>query len=107
MSWYSLCKALADYRRDRFESARDWANRAITNVTVLNECKSAALFLQASAYGRLNNLEAAGGALVKESHPDTRDYGEWPCDWAVADFLRREAQKQISGAPKTGDSAPK
>jgi hypothetical protein len=104
MSWYAHCKALADYRRNRFDSALDWANRAITNVSVGVHCKSATFFIQALAYARLRNVEAAraalaaGDNLVKEAHPDPRDFGEWPCDWAIVDFLHSEAQKQINQA---------
>jgi serine/threonine protein kinase/tetratricopeptide (TPR) repeat protein len=107
-SYFSVCKGLADYRRDRFDSALDWANRAITNVNVENMHKSAALFIKASAYARLDNLELARQALsegdesVKERHPDPLDYGEWPLHWAIADFLRSEAQKQINGARANG-----
>jgi tetratricopeptide (TPR) repeat protein len=101
-SWYAHCKALADYRRNRFDSALNWANRAITNVSVGVHCKSATFFVQALAYARLRNVEAAraalaaGDNLVKEAHPDPRDFGEWPCDWAIVDFLRSEAQRQIN-----------
>jgi len=106
MSWYALLKALADYRRDRFDSALAWASRATNPLDP--QCSSAAFFIEALAYSRSHNDEsartalAAGEKMVKECHPDPSDYGESPCDWAVADFLHSEAQKQINGGRANG-----
>ncbi len=111
MAWYSLCKALADYRRNRFESALDWAIRASNARKAQVECKCAALFIQAAAYGRLNSVEpastalAGGDHLMKERHKDPSDYGEWATEWVIADVLRSEARKYVEAVFKANDAA--
>jgi serine/threonine protein kinase/tetratricopeptide (TPR) repeat protein len=99
--WYALGKALADYRRERFRSAAEWAGSAASTGPVDVPCKAAGLFLQAMAFSRLGYVDLASAALsagnqvVMSNHPDPLDFGEWPETWAQADLLCSEAQGLI------------
>ena len=94
-------KALAEYRRGRFESACDWADRAINakNPSML----VADRIIQAAAYAKRGRMEAARDSLAKGSE---REYSTrptsllmfWDSDWyiwIVTDFLRREAAELV------------
>jgi serine/threonine protein kinase len=104
----ALDKGLADYRRERFQSARDWAALAASGDA---RCKAQGLFLQAMAFSRLQNADLASAALsagnevVIANHPDPRDFGAGPTGWATADWLCSEAQALIVGATKTPEES--
>jgi hypothetical protein len=101
LPWYALCKSLADLRRDRFESAVDWANRAIIGDYTRPDCRAAAFFIQAAAMAKLSQNESAGAALsmgdkiVRQRDAIDRDpFGSWQ-DWVIAELLRDEAAKVL------------
>ena len=99
--WYAFCKALAEYRRGRFDSAKSWALRALNTIDQhLNACLQ---FLLAMADCRLQDIDSARSAMssgvdiVTRSHTNGVDYGSSPHIWVAAEFLRREAQQLLYG----------
>jgi serine/threonine protein kinase len=105
-----LWKALADYRRGRFESARDWARRANRSDEDRPFCRMQALFTEAMACARLKDVECAKAALLagdeirRENYPNTQSFAV-QCEWLTADFLGDEARRSIEGEPKVEESA--
>jgi hypothetical protein len=103
--WMHLGKALAEYRRERFESAKQWAIR-VTSASdappehTQPECKEAAWFIQAAASARLRQLETARRALANgdKTVSDCKLSGDcllrWP-DRTIVEFLRGEAIEAI------------
>jgi eukaryotic-like serine/threonine-protein kinase len=107
LGWVRFCKALAEYRRGHFDSAIDWANRAISSSMENNAPAQAGdYFIQSGAYAHLRQSESARAALakgdefVKQAHlrvsPDFS--GAW-ADWAIADLLRQEAEELLADKP--------
>jgi Flp pilus assembly protein TadD len=100
MPWTRLLKSLAEYRRDRFESAIDWADRSISAEVAPNRSKAAAYSLRGAACARLHRTEAARIALAKcddllnIASNDFDFLRNWP-DWKIAEMLRREASNTI------------
>jgi tetratricopeptide (TPR) repeat protein len=93
--WFNLCKALAELRRGRFESAIDWANRVTATRQAVRETRAAALFIAASAHARLRHSDSSREALARGEaliNQTTRNViTESERDWLVADVLRRQA----------------
>jgi tetratricopeptide (TPR) repeat protein len=107
IGWAQFCKALAEYRRGHFDSAIDWAARAIASSIEENAPAQAAdYFIQAGAYAHLQQIESSRAALAKgdEFVQQARQQisgdfiGSWP-EWAIADHLRQEAEKSLSDKP--------
>jgi serine/threonine protein kinase/tetratricopeptide (TPR) repeat protein len=100
--WTYLLKSLADFRRERFESAIDWAGRVTSSTEVAPGCQAAALFVHAAAQAKLHRLDLAQTALasgdkVLEKYPPEYNADSpynW-LDWLVADILRHEATDLI------------
>jgi serine/threonine protein kinase/tetratricopeptide (TPR) repeat protein len=108
--WYAFCKALAEYRRGRLDSAKSWALRA--NDPTHQHLNACAQFLLAMVDCRLHDIDSATSAMscgidiVTRSHTNPVDYGKSPHIWVVAEFLRSEAKQLLDGAhPKPADSA--
>jgi serine/threonine protein kinase len=106
----ALWKALADYRRGRFESAREWASRAGRSEDPRPCCKMQALYMEAMARTRLKDIENAKAALLagdgirKEKYANTQSF-VIQCEWLTADFLGDEARTLIEGEPTQAESA--
>jgi eukaryotic-like serine/threonine-protein kinase len=98
-----LSKALADYRRERFESANDWANRALSGDNVSESCKAAARFVQAMAWARLRQMESSraafsqGNEIMHQPRAEiSQEFGGgWP-EWSIAEVLGRQAGESIA-----------
>jgi tetratricopeptide (TPR) repeat protein len=96
--WFELVKALADYRRRRFDSAIDWAERASSSADAVTACNASALCIQACCYAHLKRMDLARKAVTQadqitlQGHDKTREdyYPTWR-DWVAVDLLRREA----------------
>jgi eukaryotic-like serine/threonine-protein kinase len=96
--WARLSKALADYRRGRFESANDWGNRALSADNVSESCRAAAKFIQALAYARLGQMDSArtsfsqGNEIIRQPRAEVSQEfgGDWPY-WSIAELLGCEA----------------
>jgi len=115
--WHVACvrlgKALADYRRRRFESARDWAQRAIASEGITPRQKSAAFFILAASSASLDDHASAESALDRGEDLIKTDrdafshvFGDTWCDWTIADILRSEAAAVISKTASTGLAQP-
>jgi serine/threonine protein kinase/tetratricopeptide (TPR) repeat protein len=109
LHWLYMGKALAEYRRARFDSANGWADRCLSADSVAPECQAAALFIQAAVGARLEQPEAARAALAKgeelAKQPRPSANSSW-LDWAIADILRREAAKLLGiSEPATSTDA--
>jgi tetratricopeptide (TPR) repeat protein len=91
----SVCKALAELRRGRFESAIQWSNHILTNPVEEEQRQSAAWFVQAMACANLGRRDAANSALAKGNElmnvVPREDYVVRWAEWEVAEELRREA----------------
>lgn len=113
-AWHVACvalgKALAEYRRDRFDSAHDWADRAIASESIFPRHQATAYFIKAAAYAREQQIELAhtalgkGDAVLKHPYRVFREVvGDTWCDWIIAEHLRREAvellQRPAPAAP--------
>jgi tetratricopeptide (TPR) repeat protein len=94
--WARQGKALAEYRRGRYESAIDWAGQTVS-AGGRPSCTAAARFIQAAAHARLGQIDEArdalsqGGQIGREARPDNPD---WP-NCVFADSLRCEAVEVI------------
>jgi len=104
--WHVACvalgKALAEYRRGRFDSAHDWADRAIANENIFPRHQATAYFIKAAAYAREQQIELAHTALGKGDAVLKQPYGVFKevvgdtwCDWIIAEHLRREAAELL------------
>src|SRR5262249_17019326 len=97
--WYAFCKALAEYRRGGFDSAKSWALRV--NDTPDQHLNACVQFLLAVVNQDIDSAKSAmscGVEIVTRSHTNPVDYGKDPHIWVVAEFLRREAQQLLDGA---------
>ncbi len=105
-AWHVGCvrmgKALAEYRRDRFDSAEDWAARAIASENLFPRHQATAHFIQAAAYARMQQIELAhtslgkGDAVLKQPYGVFKEVvGDTWCDWIIAEHLRDEAAALI------------
>jgi hypothetical protein len=98
--WFHLCKAMAELRRGRFESAVDCARRVTANRQAVRETQVAAIFISAYAYARLGHSESARDALARGEALAARTtrnvITESQRDWLVADLLRRQAEQALS-----------
>ncbi len=66
LPWVRFGKALAEYRRGHFESAIDWADRAVSSSDERTAPAQAGdYFIQACAYSQLRRIELARAALAK------------------------------------------
>jgi serine/threonine protein kinase len=108
----ALVKGLAELRRNRFASAKQWADR-ITTGEYSPLCKASACYMQAIADVRLMQLDSARSALAKgdelgepSRHIDIPGFfgGQ---DRAIADTLRHEAIELIEGAQTPPSTIPK
>ncbi len=101
--WMQLVKALAEYRRDRFDSANQWARRVTSANDASPICAAGAWIVQAMTSARLQQIEAAGVAFSRGdqliNHPHGSDSISWR-DWIFAEHLRHEAAKLL-GIPPT------
>src|ERR1044071_9119128 len=103
--WPAVTRALADYRRKRFDSAVDWTECALGND--LGECActrqsdAAAWFIQAAACAQLHRMQSALTALCRGQErlgqPEKVDLLWVWGDWIFAEFLGREAKACIEG----------
>jgi tetratricopeptide (TPR) repeat protein len=110
-----VAKALAERRRGQFDSATNWAGRTTADAAASDcSCSDAvsaqAWFIQAAALARLQQMEAARAALtrgdkvLRRPHTDfVAGYwgGGWG-EWAIAEYLGREAHAIIETQPATG-----
>lgn len=104
LPWIQLTKSLADYRRDRFESAIDWAGRSANSKSAELECRAAALCVKACCYAQLGQFDLAE-ALLSESEavraeatdPASRRSIVWR-DWTAVELIRHEAAERIEQA---------
>jgi tetratricopeptide (TPR) repeat protein len=122
MAWLHHTKAWADYRRRRFDSAIDWAQRASSSAEAAAACKASAFYIQACCYAQSQRIDSARNAVIEAEritqlgHDKTREeyYPIWR-DWVTVDVLRREAaelieeqsddkQQKPSGMPKTSQN---
>ncbi|HXJ60728.1 MAG TPA: protein kinase [Verrucomicrobiae bacterium] len=100
LHWFALWKGLADYRRGRFESARESSTRARSSGMAEPWCKVPALFIEAMAYAGSGNSESAKATLsaaeelMEKSYQGCQSFGA-EADWALSDLLRREAHGLI------------
>jgi hypothetical protein len=109
-------KALAEYRQGRFDSAEDWASKALSQpqYDTANEIRAncrrvqANMVLAMSCYqlrqpdpcraALARGLEIADKQLPKIESGDLGPY--WP-DWVFADMLMHEARALIEGSSKS------
>jgi len=96
--WGHSVWALAEYRRERHQSAKTWADRAVDQTPPGEaSCAAAAWFIKASACTALGEFKAAQTALAKgdavlDQPRDVMVSLEWQWrDWAIAEHLREEA----------------
>jgi tetratricopeptide (TPR) repeat protein len=107
LTWVWFGKSLAEYRRGHFDSAIEWANRALSCRQEDNAPAPAGeYFIQACAYARKGQLEPArnaiakGNGFVQQARPGVpSDFGGFWADWAIADLLREEAEKLLADKP--------
>jgi hypothetical protein len=97
-----MAKALADYRRGRFNAAHEWANRSATVKVLHPHCRAAALFIDALALGQAKQIEAAraafraGDAVVRQNRMNFVLDHAFLRDWILADLLCREAETLLN-----------
>lgn len=100
--WMQRTKAMADYRRSRFESAIDWAQRVTSTADSEAALKASAHCIQACCYAQLERLDLARKAVAEADrltllgHDKTREeyHTSW-WDWFAVELLRREAAELI------------
>jgi serine/threonine protein kinase/tetratricopeptide (TPR) repeat protein len=106
--WFEFWKALAEYRRGRFNSAREWAARSRSRDGELPRWKAPSAFLEAMAWARLQKPESAKAALAggDEIVKKVLVYAHFMDvkDWLVADLLRIEAQGLLDGTVKADEA---
>jgi hypothetical protein len=94
-------KALAEYRLEHFDAAKDWASRAIDDSARLPN-QAQAWYIQALASVRQQKTDNARSALRKGDDllnaPGRRTHGDflenWS-EWTMAEILHREAAELI------------
>jgi tetratricopeptide (TPR) repeat protein len=106
--WLTVVKSLAEYRRGRFDSANEWAQRATSAVDAPAERKAGAWIVQAMAAARLQKPDMARTVLAK-ANALINDHGArndqaWR-DWVIAEHLRDEAAEVVGVTPTTSDVA--
>jgi Flp pilus assembly protein TadD len=97
-----LVEALTELRRNRFESASEWAGRLISRNKTDSYFKASAFFVKSMANTQLRRLEEArtalghGQELLSRSNTgaEINLYSGWR-DWAIAELLQTEAAKMI------------
>jgi serine/threonine protein kinase/thioredoxin-like negative regulator of GroEL len=105
LPWARFGKALAEYRRQRYQSAIDWADKSLSANAVV-ETRACDFFVQAAANAKLNHLPAARAALVAgerlvAQHRRRDDsFGVSWRDWLIADLLRKEAAQLVADVPQ-------
>jgi serine/threonine protein kinase/tetratricopeptide (TPR) repeat protein len=99
-----LGKSLADYRRQRFDSANDWAGRNISDESVSPGHKAGAYFMQALILAQSQQMESArrafesGDALIKPAqNVPTGGFADSWRDLAIAELLGAEARSRLEG----------
>jgi hypothetical protein len=108
----ALVKGLAELRRNRFTSAKEWADRVMT-AEYSPLLKASACYLQAIADVRLMQLDSARGALAKgdqlgePSRPIDIPGFFGGHDRPIADTLRHEVIELIEGAQAPPSTIPK
>jgi hypothetical protein len=100
-----LGKALAEYRRLRYQSAIDWADQSLS-ANAVAETRGADFFVQSAANAKLNRLQAARAARVAgerlvDQHRrwDGKFTASWRY-WLIADLLRKEAAQLVGDVPE-------
>jgi tetratricopeptide (TPR) repeat protein len=99
-----LGEALAELRRKHFASADDWAARIVARESARFSLRAAASFIQASVAAKLQQVEAAQGALAKgddlvrkgKERDHSADFDDLWEDRSIADMLRREAAQSLA-----------
>jgi tetratricopeptide (TPR) repeat protein len=103
-----LIMAMAEYRQGRFESAHDWALRAVAASPRRPENRAASLFIDAAACAKLQRIDCArealdtGEKLMRRCRTDAEYYVRWS-DWQIAQHLCAESNALIDQA-NTSDS---
>jgi len=102
VQWVSLGKALAEYRRDRHESAIGLIDRILPTSDQTPSFYSTAFFIEAASFAKLQQFESAKTAFEKgdliategKGKPTGNFAGSWH-NWAITDILREQAQELI------------
>jgi tetratricopeptide (TPR) repeat protein len=105
LPWARLGKSLAEYRRQHYQSAIDWADQSLS-ANAVAEARAADFFVRAAAKAKLNRLPTAHVALVagerlvaQHRRPDGSFGASWR-DWLIADLLRKEAAQLVGDVPQ-------
>ena len=107
IGYFQACKALSEYRGDRFSQAVEWAEKARTGSDVFARAEGCAV--QAMAELRLGLKDVARAALNQGDKlaPDISsnhavDLGDGWLDWLVARILLNEATELIGNESTPG-----
>ena len=104
VAWGEFAKGLAEYRRGRFASARDWMETVLAHGDEFNR-DAAACMVVAMAQYQLKQTDEARNALAKGIEIEqtklpkleSGDIGGGRWDWIIAHALLREAKELIEG----------
>ncbi|MCC6493001.1 MAG: serine/threonine protein kinase [Pirellulales bacterium] len=120
--WHVPCihlgKALAEYRQARYDSAVQWAERAIGSQKITPRQRAAAYFIKACAYGVQGQgapareaFQQGESALSEPFNAFTGVFGDTWCDRTIAEHVRQEATRRLAdlsgGASAGGDASAK
>ena len=110
IGYFQACKALSEYRGDRFSQAVEWAEKARTNSDVFARAEGCAVL--AMAQWRLGLKDLARAALNQGDKlaPDISsnqavDLGDGWLDWLVARILLNEATELITDKSTLGNDS--
>jgi Flp pilus assembly protein TadD len=111
LAYYQFVKGLAEYRRDRFDSAADWERKALSTAGINSQRDVQACMVLAMASHQLDRRDQARAALAKgveitETKLPKIDSGDLGPDWhdrIIAQTLLREAKALIEESSKAGD----
>jgi tetratricopeptide (TPR) repeat protein len=108
--WFQLARALAEFRREQFASAVDWAQQLTSSAGEDLNRDVQGFAVLAMAQHQLGQRENAASALSKASElasnhlpkPGGRDLGASWGDWIIAHTLLREARQLIASSRLPG-----
>jgi serine/threonine protein kinase/predicted Zn-dependent protease len=108
--WFQLARALAEFRREQFASAVDWAQQLTSSAGEDVNRDVQAFAVLAMAQHQLGQKGNAAAALSKASElashhlpkPGSADLGASWGDWIIAHMLLREARQLIASNRLSG-----
>jgi tetratricopeptide (TPR) repeat protein len=99
LPYFQACKAMSNYRLERFREAADWAEKALNGRTAESQAKAKAFAILAMAKWQMGEKGAARDALTKgdacapklSSQDGGEDLGESWVAWLIARISLDEA----------------